>query len=87
MMLMRTLAKVLLAIVVIGLAVRSIVAMRGNSAPWSNYYGAPVTPLFALLLAAALLAYLLFAPNRSAQRPTKPKRALFRTFRNRPKIQ
>lgn len=56
-----------------------------NWAPWRNYYGDPVSPLLALPL-AVFVAMVLFLRQR-----TKPSlrrqtgRALFRSFRRRPR--
>jgi hypothetical protein len=70
------------ALVVGGLGVRSIIAMRERDLkPWSNYFGAPVTPLLVVVLTVVILvaSLLPYAPESRPKR--KSGGSLFRPFK------
>ncbi len=76
MRIIRRLGALLVAVAVLGLTMRAIVSMRDDWAPWSNYYGAPVTPLAALLMiAVGVLTYLLSGATYGSARPLGPAEA------------
>ena len=71
--------------VILMFAVRSLAAIRaGNLAPWTNYFGAPVTPglvtVIGVLVVVALLIKL-WAPADPPER--KDGRSPFRRFKRR----